>query len=66
MWPNARISVMGGKQAALVLTQVMAAQKKREGKEVRVKHDGDDDDDDDDDDGGGGGGSDDEVNDSTV
>lgn len=35
MWPNARISVMGGKQAALVLSQVMAAQKKREGLEVR-------------------------------
>ncbi|XP_072173518.1 methylcrotonoyl-CoA carboxylase beta chain, mitochondrial-like [Diadema setosum] len=34
MWPNARISVMGGKQAALVLTQVMAAQRKREGLEL--------------------------------
>ncbi|XP_784403.4 methylcrotonoyl-CoA carboxylase beta chain, mitochondrial [Strongylocentrotus purpuratus] len=34
MWPNARISVMGGKQAALVLSQVMAAQKKREGLEL--------------------------------
>ena len=35
MWPNARISVMGGEQAAKVLTTVQAMQRKREGKEVR-------------------------------
>ena len=33
MWPNAKIAVMGGEQAAGVLTQVKAAQFKREGKE---------------------------------
>ena len=33
MWPNAKIAVMGGEQAAGVLTQVKAAQLKREGKE---------------------------------
>jgi 3-methylcrotonyl-CoA carboxylase beta subunit len=32
MWPNARISVMGGEQAANVLGTVMAEQKRREGK----------------------------------
>ncbi|XP_071942709.1 methylcrotonoyl-CoA carboxylase beta chain, mitochondrial-like [Antedon mediterranea] len=37
MWPNARISVMGGKQAALVLAQVMKAQRKREGKEFTAE-----------------------------
>ncbi|XP_033105843.1 methylcrotonoyl-CoA carboxylase beta chain, mitochondrial-like [Anneissia japonica] len=37
MWPNARISVMGGKQAALVLSQVMKAQRKREGKEFTAE-----------------------------
>ena len=31
MWPNARISVMGGEQAAGVLAQVKADQKAREG-----------------------------------
>ena len=31
MWPNARISVMGGEQAAGVLAQVKAAQKERNG-----------------------------------
>jgi acetyl-CoA carboxylase carboxyltransferase component len=31
MWPNARISVMGGEQAASVLTTVKADQLKREG-----------------------------------
>ena len=36
MWPNARISVMGGEQAAKVLTTVQAMQRKREGKEVRT------------------------------
>lgn len=33
MWPNARISVMGGEQAAQVLAQVKAEKLKREGKE---------------------------------
>ncbi|XP_065574772.1 methylcrotonoyl-CoA carboxylase beta chain, mitochondrial-like isoform X2 [Artemia franciscana] len=32
MWPNARISVMGGEQAAGVLSQITADQRKREGK----------------------------------
>ncbi|CAF1052977.1 unnamed protein product [Adineta steineri] len=31
MWPNARISVMGGEQAAQVLTQITAEQRKRQG-----------------------------------
>ena len=35
MWPNARISVMGGEQAATVLTTVARDQRQREGKEVR-------------------------------
>lgn len=34
MWPNARISVMGGEQAAQVLTQITAEQRKRQGKPV--------------------------------
>jgi len=34
MWPNARISVMGGEQAAGVLTTVKLDQAKREGKEL--------------------------------
>jgi acetyl-CoA carboxylase carboxyltransferase component len=32
MWPNARISVMGGEQAAAVLTQVKQEQRERQGK----------------------------------
>jgi acetyl-CoA carboxylase carboxyltransferase component len=32
MWPNARISVMGGEQAAGVLTQVKIEQRQRQGK----------------------------------
>jgi acetyl-CoA carboxylase carboxyltransferase component len=32
MWPNARISVMGGEQAASVLTQVKAQQRERQGR----------------------------------
>ncbi|GAB6031992.1 Methylcrotonoyl-CoA carboxylase beta chain, mitochondrial [Chamberlinius hualienensis] len=32
MWPNARISVMGGEQAANVLAQITQEQRKREGK----------------------------------
>ena len=36
MWPNARISVMGGEQAAGVLATVMKEQRRREGKEVSV------------------------------
>ena len=34
MWPNARISVMGGEQAANVLATVQKEQRRREGKEV--------------------------------
>jgi acetyl-CoA carboxylase carboxyltransferase component len=34
MWPNARISVMGGEQAAGVLTTVKRDQLAREGKEL--------------------------------
>ena len=34
MWPNARISVMGGEQAAGVLAQVTRDQRQREKKEV--------------------------------
>ena len=34
MWPNARISVMGGEQAANVLSQIKIDQFKREGKEL--------------------------------
>jgi len=33
MWPNARISVMGGEQAATVLATITREQKRREGKE---------------------------------
>ncbi|CAL1276465.1 unnamed protein product [Larinioides sclopetarius] len=33
MWPNARISVMGGEQAANVLAQITRDQRKREGKQ---------------------------------
>lgn len=33
MWPNSRISVMGGVQAANVLAQITADQRKRSGKE---------------------------------
>lgn len=33
MWPNSRISVMGGQQAATVLATVQAAQRHREGKQ---------------------------------
>lgn len=35
MWPNSRISVMGGEQAAGVLAQITREQRHREGKEVR-------------------------------
>ena len=38
MWPNARISVMGGEQAAKVLTTVQAMQRQREGKQVSQHH----------------------------
>lgn len=34
-WPNSRVSVMGGEQAASVLAQIMKDQRTREGKEVR-------------------------------
>ena len=33
MWPNSRISVMGGEQAASVLATVQAEQRRREGKD---------------------------------
>ena len=33
MWPNARISVMGGEQAATVLATITKEQRIREGKE---------------------------------
>ncbi len=38
MWPNARISVMGGEQAAGVLAQITRDQRTREGKEVCFLH----------------------------
>lgn len=38
MWPNAKISVMGGEQAAGVLAQVTRDKLKREGKEVHILH----------------------------
>ncbi len=37
MWPNARISVMGGEQAAGVLTSVKVQQMNKQGKEVNQK-----------------------------
>jgi len=37
MWPNARISVMGGEQAAGVLAQITRDQRKREGKELSAE-----------------------------
>ena len=41
MWPNARISVMGGEQAAEVLSRVKIDQLKAAGKEVpEVLHGG--------------------------
>ena len=41
MWPNARISVMGGEQAAGVLATITQEQRRREGKEVnRVRQSG--------------------------
>lgn len=36
MWPNARISVMGGEQAATVLATIAKDQKAREGKQVAL------------------------------
>lgn len=36
MWPNARISVMGGEQAAGVLAQITRDQREREGKPVNI------------------------------
>lgn len=35
-WPNARISVMGGEQAAGVMAQITRDQRAREGKEVLI------------------------------
>ena len=37
MWPNARISVMGGEQAGTVLATITRDQRIREGKEVGLK-----------------------------
>ncbi|CAB4005801.1 methylcrotonoyl- carboxylase beta chain, mitochondrial, partial [Paramuricea clavata] len=37
MWPNARISVMGGEQAATVLATITKGQKEREGKEFTAE-----------------------------
>jgi acetyl-CoA carboxylase carboxyltransferase component len=37
MWPNARISVMGGEQAAAVLTQVKQEQRERQGKPMTAE-----------------------------
>lgn len=36
MWPNSRISVMGGEQAATVLATITKDQRAREGKEVMI------------------------------
>ena len=36
MWPNARISVMGGEQAGTVLATITRDQRAREGKEVSL------------------------------
>ena len=36
MWPNSRISVMGGEQAATVLATVSKDQHEREGKNVII------------------------------
>lgn len=36
-WPNARISVMGGEQAAGVLAQIMKDQRVRDGKKVKCE-----------------------------
>ena len=38
MWPNSRISVMGGEQAANVLAQITREQRAREGKEVKLEN----------------------------
>ena len=38
MWPTARISVMGGEQAANVLAQITREQKRREGKPVSFSY----------------------------
>lgn len=38
MWPNARISVMGGEQAASVLAQITREQRIKAGKTVGLKH----------------------------
>lgn len=36
MWPNSRISVMGGEQAAGVMATISQEQRQREGKPVSV------------------------------
>lgn len=35
LWPNSRISIMGGEQAAGVLAQIQSEKYIREGKQVR-------------------------------
>ena len=37
MWPNARISVMGGEQAGTVLATITRDQRAREGQEVGIE-----------------------------
>ena len=37
MWPNARISVMGGEQAGTVLATITRDQRAREGQEVSIE-----------------------------
>lgn len=38
MWPNSRISIMGGEQAAGVLAQIQSEKKIREGKQVKTAY----------------------------
>lgn len=38
MWPNSRISIMGGEQAAGVLSQIQSDKKIREGKQVKLNY----------------------------
>lgn len=38
MWPNSRISIMGGEQAAGVLTQIQSEKKIREGQQVKFNN----------------------------
>lgn len=36
MWPNSRLSIMGGEQAAGVLAQIQSEKKNREGTQVKI------------------------------